>query len=145
MKLFKASIALAALSAPLAVLGEEAAAAEAKEGEKKVEAKKEEDDDDDLDDLDAEDKPAEKAEEAPAAVHTLTDANFKEWIKQHPTAIVKFYAPWCGHCKAMAPAYEAAAKRLAAAKRATQLADVDATIHNAVAHQVSHFAVKSTS
>lgn len=43
----------------------------------------------------------------------LTDANFASEMKKYDYALVKFYAPWCGHCKRMAPEFEKAAKRLA--------------------------------
>lgn len=46
-------------------------------------------------------------------VNVLTDANADDYLKENASGtLVKFYAPWCGHCKSMAPAYEEAAKKL---------------------------------
>merc|ERR1711935_154365 len=43
----------------------------------------------------------------------LTQANFKEKVVNSKEPwIVEFYAPWCGHCKSMAPAFEKAANAL---------------------------------
>lgn len=46
-------------------------------------------------------------------VQELTVANFDSLvIDTTETWLVKFYAPWCGHCKSSAPAFSKAAKKL---------------------------------
>lgn len=48
-----------------------------------------------------------------AAVTDLTAENFDSLvINSAETWLVKFYAPWCGHCKSSAPAFSKAAKKL---------------------------------
>jgi protein disulfide-isomerase A1 len=66
---------------------------------------------------------------APAAkgVATLTNANFDEFIKTSKVALVKFYAPWCGHCKVLAPEFEKAAETLAGE---VHLAEIDCDAQN---------------
>ncbi|XP_044028040.1 protein disulfide-isomerase A3-like [Siniperca chuatsi] len=69
----------------------------------------------------------------PAAVSSrrdvleLGDADFDYLATEHETMLVKFYAPWCGHCKKLAPEFEKAATRL---KGTVQLAKVDCTAHS---------------
>ncbi|XP_013997083.1 protein disulfide-isomerase A3 isoform X2 [Salmo salar] len=54
----------------------------------------------------------------------LGDADFDYLAAEHETMLVKFYAPWCGHCKKLAPDFETAATRL---KGTVPLAKVDCT------------------
>lgn len=57
-------------------------------------------------------------------VAVLGTASFDAFLEDKPLALVEFYAPWCGHCKNLAPEYASAAQRLA---DRMPLAKVDAT------------------
>uniref|UniRef100_UPI00358F7B72 protein disulfide-isomerase A3 n=1 Tax=Myxine glutinosa TaxID=7769 RepID=UPI00358F7B72 len=56
----------------------------------------------------------------------LTDADFANRIIEHDMALVEFFAPWCGHCKRLAPDYEKAATKL---KDIVPLIKVDCTVN----------------
>ncbi|KAK9078533.1 hypothetical protein SSX86_002590 [Deinandra increscens subsp. villosa] len=66
-------------------------------------------------------------------VVVLTESNFTEFIESNRYVMVEFYAPWCGHCKALAPEYAAAATELKVKGEPVALAKVDAQVENEVA------------
>lgn len=62
--------------------------------------------------------------EKDGSVYVLTTANFDDFLKESPYTFVKFYAPWCGHCKSLAPTWEELPK---AVGEEIAIAKVDAT------------------
>lgn len=66
----------------------------------------------------------------------LTDDNFRQEIDgaDKKPMFVKFYAPWCGHCKRMAPDWTSLANE--ASNESVSIAKCDLTVHNGVAEQM---------
>eukprot|EP00759_Apiculatamorpha_spiralis_P043654 PhF_6_TR40932/c0_g1_i1/m.61922/K09584/PDIA6, TXNDC7; protein disulfide-isomerase A6 len=68
---------------------------------------------------------------APSQVVDLTEEDFETKVLQsNELWLVEFYAPWCGHCKNLAPEWKAAAGDLVGS---VKLGAVDATVHKALA------------
>jgi len=74
------------------------------------------------------------------SVMVLDESNFDELVMDPKyDVLVEFYAPWCGHCKRLAPTYGKLASAIAETSKNVRIAKIDATAHKIPAHPVSSY------
>ncbi|OQR80607.1 hypothetical protein ACHHYP_17421 [Achlya hypogyna] len=79
--------------------------------------------------VDAKPLPKKRDPNAPSHVKALTADSFDAEVLGGGQWLVKFYAPWCGHCKQLAPTYDALSQDLLGR---VNIAKVDVTEHEAL-------------
>ncbi len=73
---------------------------------------------------------------AASSVLDLIPSNFDKVVfESNKPSLVEFFAPWCGHCKNLAPVYEELATKFATAGDKVSVAKVDADEHKSLGKQ----------
>jgi protein disulfide-isomerase A6 len=79
----------------------------------------------------------EEEEAVAAGVIDVTESNHEQVLDGSIPTLVEFFAPWCGHCKRLAPEYERLGQTFADMSKQVQIARVDCTKHNSVCTKYS--------
>jgi len=59
----------------------------------------------------------------------LDSSNFAAYVNSDRSAFVEFFAPWCGHCKKLAPEYEIVGSAFKKNTKDVTVGKVDCTVH----------------
>ncbi|KAL4438956.1 hypothetical protein ABPG77_006893 [Micractinium sp. CCAP 211/92] len=69
-------------------------------------------------------------------VHHLTESDFAEKTADGKVWLIKFFAPWCGHCKRLAPTWDQLGDAYKGSDKAgIRIASVDCTEQKEVCHK----------
>merc|ERR1719420_520558 len=64
-----------------------------------------------------------------AGVKVAVAKNFEELVtKSEKDVLIEFYAPWCGHCKSLAPKYDELGEKMA--EENVEIVKMDATAND---------------
>lgn len=77
--------------------------------------------------------------EGEETVLKLTAANFEDKVNDGKVYFIKFFAPWCGHCKTMAPTWATLAEQLNKLDSNITIADLDCTVEKSLCKDIQGY------